>query len=100
MLQYTKLQKLLIIIIITITLASCDNNKIELTQEQYKELIGDTIKPEYPKNFKFKSNWLNSNHRWYIELAEDNHEYLRNEGHNTFILIHYPDCIKCKKDTL
>lgn len=102
MLNYTKLQKLLIVIIIAITLASCENNKIELTQEQYKELIGDTIKPEYPKYFKIDYTGLGyNNDDDGIVLGSDKHEYLvTSYNSNAMNTEHYVDCIKCKKDTL
>lgn len=102
MLQYTKLQKLLIVIIIAIALASCENNKVELTQEEYKQLIGDTIKPEHPKTLEI-GNYKNINrNKFLIELGSDGHDYAHNIDaySDSYVAFHYPDCIKCKKDTL
>ena len=89
-----------IIILLSIFLYSCSSNPntIEITQEEYKQLKGDTVKPEYPKPFKFKepdfaANWK----EWAIIQGEDNHEYLVNNGGQSFAFIHYPDCKLCKE---
>lgn len=102
MLYYTKLQKLLIVIIIAIALASCENNKVELTQEQYRQLIGDTIKPEYPQTLEIGNNKYTKRNKFLIELGSDGHEYAHNIDaySDSYMAFHYPDCKKCKKDTL
>lgn len=92
--------KKLITILSVLFLFSC-NDKITISKEEYDELKRNTVKPEYPKPFKFKepsfdANWV----RWAIIEGEDNHEYLVNSGGQSFAFIHYPDCKKCKKDTL
>lgn len=92
--------KKLITILSVLFLFSC-NDKITISKEEYDELKRNTVKPEYPKPFKFKepsfdANWV----RWAIIEGEDNHEYLVNSGGQSFAFIHYSDCKKCKKDTL
>jgi len=89
-----------ILIILTLFLFSC-NDSVTISKEEYNKLKGDTVKPEYPKPFKFRepsfgANWAN----WAIVLGEDNHEYLVNNKGDGFGFIHYPDCKKCKRDTL
>ena len=92
--------KKLITILSVLFLFSCNDN-ITISKEEYNKLKGDAVKPEYPKPFKFKepsfkANWV----RWAIIEGEDNHEYLVNSGGKSFAFIHYPECKKCKKDTL
>lgn len=97
MLNYTKLQKLLIVIIISFALVSCENNKVELTQEEYKRLIGDITKPQYPKHLIIGN--LNKNRsEFLIELGSDGHDYAHNinAGYDAYVCFHYPDCVKCK----
>lgn len=96
------MKKLIKLLLIGLIVSSCsDSNSVTIPKEEYNKLKSDIIKPEYPKSFKFKepsfkANWVN----YAIILGEDNHEYLVNSGGNSFVLIHYPDCKKCKKDTL
>jgi len=91
------------LILILSILNSCvqQNNEdtVTISKMEYKKLIGDTIISEYPIPFKFENNELNS-WNFYIILGEDKHEYLTNKVNgNSLILIHYPDCKKCKKDS-
>lgn len=101
MLNYTKLEKFLLMLGLAIALASCENNKIELTQEQYKELIGDTIKPEYPKQLII-GNLNKSRSELLIELGSDGHDYAHNinDYYDAYVCFHWIECKKCKKDTL
>lgn len=87
-------------ILLTLILFSCvDNNEVVISKQEYNRLKG-IKKSEYPKQFHFEDE-LAEGWEWKIILGEDNHEYIRNEGGNGFILIHYPDCNKClKRDTL
>lgn len=105
MLEYTKIQKLLLVIIIGLSLLSCENNKVELTQEEYKRLIGDTIKikPEYPKHIKIYSGIQGQRHDLDgdIYLSSNGHDYLIiDHGYNSQNVEHYIECQKCKKDTI
>jgi hypothetical protein len=37
---------------------------------------------------------------WHVVQGSDGHEYMENNGNNAYVLIHYPDCVKClKRDT-
>ena len=91
------MNKILITMLLLLTMISC-NDDVTISKEEYKKLKGDTVKPEYPKPFHFKGE---ISYNWKINSGEDGHEYLRNDGFHEFVLIHYPDCIKCiKKDSL
>ena len=87
--------KKIAIILTALLLNSCGDNKVVLTKEQYKKLTGDTVKPEYPKYFEV------NNIKYEIYLGSNNHEFYKVPTYyyddNYF---HYPDCKKCKKDTL
>ena len=38
---------------------------------------------------------------WYVVQGSDGHEYMENYMGTSYVLIHYPDCVKCsKKDTI
>lgn len=90
--------KIIKLFLISILFFNCESpDKVTITKEEYKQLKGDTSKPEYPKSFHFYgrlADW-----RWEIILGQDSHEYLTNNGYHAFAFIHYPDCRKCKKDT-
>lgn len=92
------------LILFLFTAISCVDNKntVEIPRTEYNKL--KRIKsPEYPKSFHFKTNTINNVNgwKWVIVLGQDNHEYLTNDANgNSFILLHYPDCKKCLKDTI
>ena len=89
----------LIIIILLVTLVSCGSkNTVTLTKEEYSKLKGDTIKPIPTKTFKVDDS------EYRILLGSDGHEYysmcIGSGGyHVSNRHFHYPDCIKCKKQT-
>lgn len=90
-------------LLLSIGLSSCENNKVQLTQEQYKHLIGDTIKPEYPKELIIPNPYSGNPELYYIVLGSDSHNYVTNGCVNTAdwkILFHYPNCKYCKKDSI
>jgi hypothetical protein len=92
------MKQITILLLFSLLLFSCNNDKIQLTQEQYKQLVGDTIKPEYPKTFNINENiytiWLGSDKHEYYLILEAGYCYSKVEYY------HYPDCVKCKKDTI
>lgn len=96
----------LMFICISIVMASCgDSENVTISKEDYQKLIGDTLKPTYPKPFELFRDGL----KYYgdgIVLGSDGHEYLiiDNESREGTIE-HYIDCVKCierskKQDTL
>ena len=83
-------------------MASCGpDDTVTIPKEEYKQLKGDTIKPEYPR----KVYWVNhEGHGINGDVIKiENHEYLTGYGSYfkySFFMIHYPNCKFCKKDTL
>lgn len=80
-------------------LIGCGNNdQIVISKEEYKKLKGDTIKPEYPKPFKLLGKRRGESQ---IVLGSDGHEYIElNWSNNRYNVLHSPECIKCKGDTI
>lgn len=100
LLEYSKLQKLLLVIIISLALLSCgDNNKVTITKEEYSKLTGDTTKNQYPKYFEIDYTGLSVlKQQSGIVPGSDNHEYLvTNYGRYDMNVEHYIECVKCKK---
>ena len=90
--------KKLITILSVLFLFSC-NESVTISKEEYDKLKGDTIKPEYPKLVRITE--YERDIKYEISLGSDGHEYMSNcISCNWKVLIHHPDCKKCKKDTL
>ncbi len=98
----TKSGKILIIILFVLTLISCgdDDNSVTIPKQEYQKLIGDTIKPIYPKPFKLNTDGIGYLRNG-IVLGSDGHEYLvvTSYGHNAMNIEHYIDCVKCIERT-
>lgn len=93
------MNKILIITIILTTVISCSDN-VTLSKKEYQKLMGDTLKPKYPKPFKLYREGLELGGNG-IVLGSDKHEYLIIDyGVRSQSVEHYIDCEKCKKDTL
>lgn len=82
-------------------LFSCgpSSNEVVLSESDYKKLIGDTIKPEYPKKVGIfnPSDFDAPVIRYY--LGDDGHEYqehVENGQRNQWT--HYAGCKKCQKE--
>jgi len=88
------------ILLLTFLLYSC-NDTVTISKEEYKQLKGDTLKPEYPKSLRIGSYYNKTNDRtaFLIELGSDGHEYVHNyhAGYDAYVAFHYPDCKKCEK---
>lgn len=96
----TKSGKILIIILFVLTLISCsgDDNSVTIPKQEYQKLIGDTIKPIYPKPFTLNTDGLNREKC--IVLGSDGHEYLVINYRNSSLNVeHYIDCVKCIERT-
>ena len=94
------MKKFLLLIGLMLTLASCKpDNTVEITQEEYNQLKGDTVRPKYPKPFELYDKGMTT----YsldngIVLGSDQHEYLiTNDGYNSENIEHYIDCELCQK---
>ncbi len=92
-----------IIILLSVFLISCKDdidNKITLTKDEYKKLIGDTLKVKYPKTVSMlnkPSNGYYAADNIKVYLGDDNHEYqLHLESHVEDQWTHYPGCEKCQ----
>ena len=91
----------IIFILTIITFVSCggDDNSVTIPKQEYQKLIGDRIKPIYPKPFTLNTYgfevWDDG-----IVLGSDGHEYLvtcyRCQQQN---VEHYIDCVKCTERT-
>jgi hypothetical protein len=90
------MEKTLLIIGAMLLLVSCEKpNTVQISQEEYKQLKGDTLKPKYPKPFKLCTEGLN-NFEEGIVLGSDQHEYLViDHNHSSTIVEHYVDCELC-----
>ena len=87
--------KKLITILSVLFLFSCNENVI-ISKEEYNKLKGNI---EFTKSIQMNENGNTREYR--ISVGSDGHEYMSNCIYcNWKVLIHYPDCKKCKKDTL
>lgn len=95
------MKNLIIALLTTLFISGCENDNVELTKEQYKQLIGDTIKPEYPKRIYIINHPEHTDEYFNVYLGSDSHEYQRHrESHTNDQWVHYGNCKLCKKDTL
>lgn len=82
--------KYFIYILVSLIFLSC-NDTVTLSKEEYEQLKGNTVKPEYPKILVidgYKNN---------IYLGSDNHDYIKYGNSYGSNFEHYPDCKNCKK---
>ena len=75
-----------------------NDNEVTITKEEYKKLTDYTIKSEYPKPFRLIGGTENNAE---VVLGSDGHEYIEiNQYRHSYNVLHSPECIKCKGDTL
>lgn len=87
--------KNIIIILGSLFLYSCNNDRVVLSQEEYRELKNEPI-PEYPKHFELYYGGLEY-YETGIILGSDNHEYLVTNADSKYETVsHYVDCKLCK----
>jgi hypothetical protein len=84
-------------------LVSCgpSSDQVVLSQEDYKKLVGDTIKPEYPKFISIDNSkaGYNTVGQVFISIGSDGHEYqLHEESEMADQWTHYGGCKKCQKE--
>jgi hypothetical protein len=74
---------------------SCDDNSVTIPKEEYKKLIGDTLRPPYPKPFQLYDDKIKMSENG-IVFASDGHEYLvTGKDLHSKNVGHYIDCVKC-----
>lgn len=94
------MRKFLLLIGLMVMLLSCKpENTIEITQEEYNQLKGDTVRPKYPKPFELYDDGVRKSSEYHgIVLGSDQHEYLIiYEGSDSENIEHYIDCELCQK---
>ena len=89
------MKKLMILATLFLVMACKKADTVEISQEEYKVLKGDTIKPKYPKVFELYTDGL----QYYdngIVLGSDGHEYIiTNYDAHSENVEHYIECEKC-----
>jgi hypothetical protein len=90
--------KKLTTILLLFTLLSCGDDTVTLSKDEYNRLKG--IKPKTKKTITFPEGSRANNCDWEIIEASDGHDYLENNSYHGYIIMHYVECNKCKKDTL
>jgi len=59
-----------------------------------------TIEPKTIKTISFPEGSTSNRNKWKVINASDGHDYMENNGGNDYIIMHYVECNKCKKDSL
>jgi hypothetical protein len=91
--------KKLTTILLLFTLFSCGDDTVTISKSEYNQLKG--IKPKTKRTITFpEGSNANYSYEWKIIKASDGHDYLENDGYHGYIIMHYVECNKCKKDTL
>lgn len=76
------------------TLLSCDS-RVTISQSEYDKLKG--VKVEVKRTITFPESSSADYYRWKIIKGSDGHDYLENDRGNSYVLMHYVECSKCKK---
>lgn len=77
--------------------SSCTTDTVTLPKDEYYRLKG-VKKSEYPKPYTIYGDY-HTEAKWQIVLGQDGHEYLENNRYHSYVLIHFPSCKKCTKDS-
>jgi hypothetical protein len=91
--------KKLTTILLLFTLFSCGDDTVTISESEYNQLKGIKLKTKRTITFPSGSR-ANDISNWEIIEASDGHDYLENHGGNSYSIMHYVECNKCKKDTL
>lgn len=86
-------------ILLLFLLFSCGADTVTISKSEYNQLKGIKSKRKRTVIFPEGSN-ANNQFNWKIIKASDGHDYLENDGFHGYIIMHYVECNKCKKDTL
>jgi hypothetical protein len=93
--------KKLTTILLLFTLLSCGDDTVTISESEYNQLKGIKLKTKRTITFPQGSNAGNAlDLDWEIIEASDGHDYLENNSYHGYIIMHYVECNKCKKDTL
>ena len=90
--------KKLTTILLLFTLLSCGDDTVTLSKDEYNRLKG--IKPKTKRTITFPDGSQANDCDWEITESSDGHDYLENNAGNGYIIMHYVECNKCKKDSL
>ena len=90
--------KKLTTILLLFTLLSCGDDTVTLSKDEYNRLKG--IKPKTKRTITFLEGSQANDCDWEITESSDGHDYLENNDGPGYIIMHYVECSKCKKDTL
>jgi hypothetical protein len=90
--------KKLTTILLLFTLLSCGDDTVTISESEYDQLKG--IKLKTKRTLTFPEGSQANVWDWEIIEASDGHDYLENNSDDGFIIMHYVECNKCKKDTL
>jgi len=82
--------KQLFLLSLVIFAVGCNNH--------HEIITGDLKSSHVGKVVMFKNS--NQSYTWHVIEGSDSHEYMENDGGNPYVLIHYPGCVKCQKDTI
>lgn len=95
--------KYFFLILISILLLSCNENNenvVTISKAEYDNLTSISRKG-YPKPYHFmEGSYAEDRRKWQIVLSEDNHEFIENDGWDSYTIFHSPECIFCKKTQL
>ena len=76
------------------TLISCDNS-VTISKSEYDKLKG--VKAKVTRTITFPESVHSDYHIWKIIKGSDGHDYLENNRGDSYVLMHYIECNKCKK---
>ena len=82
-----------IVVGLVFTLISCDDS-VTISKSEYDKLKGIKIQTKRIVTFPESSNA--GYYIWEIIQASDGHDYMENDGGNSYQLMHYIECNKCK----
>jgi hypothetical protein len=81
-----------IVVGLLFTLISC-NDSVTISKSEYNKL--KSITP--PKGITFQNDSQADTWSWKVIKCSDGHDYLENQSRNSFVIMHYVECNKCKK---
>ena len=85
-----------LITILSVLFLFRNNESITISKEEYNKL-----KKDIESTKLIQINEKGNTREYRISVGSDGHEYMTNCINCDWkVLIHYPDCKKCKKDTL
>jgi hypothetical protein len=81
-------------VLLLFTLFSCGDDTVTISKSEYNQLRG--IKPKIKRTITFtEGSRADDFGDWKIIKSSDGHDYLENDGANSYIIMHYIECNKC-----